>query len=213
MPTPSILLISKTDPPCRAAQRFLLAHAPDTLIVEGGRDEPLPDAVRRWSGEYLLSFLGPWIIPDSVLSRASIAAVNFHPGPPAYPGIGCYNFALYDEVEEYGVVCHQMAPRVDTGRIVRSVRFAVFPTDTVASLRERSLAYLLTLFYDVASELLRGQPLTWSGESWERPPYTRRELNALCVLTRDMNQREIARRVRATTYPGAPGAAFADERA
>jgi methionyl-tRNA formyltransferase len=211
MSTPSILLISKTDPPCRAAQRFLRAHAPETVIVEGHRDDPLPEVVRRWSGDYLLSFLGPWIVPPSVLSRASRAALNFHPGPPSYPGIGCYNFALYDQVDEYGVVCHEMAPRVDTGRIVECVRFAVFPTDTVESLRERSLAYLLTLFYDVSSQLLRGEPLTCSEESWTRPPYTRRELNELCVLTRDMDAQEIARRVRATTYPGAPGAVFADE--
>jgi methionyl-tRNA formyltransferase len=204
----SILLLSKTNDTCRAAQRFLRARAADCVIAEGERTDAPPDVVASWSGDYLVSFLGPWVVPVNLLARARRAAINFHPGPPEYPGIGCYNFALYDEVTEYGVTCHEMAARVDSGPIVRTVRFPIRHDDSVASLKDRSLAHMLTLFEDVVDGLVAGGALPRSGEQWTRRPYTRTELNELCRLVPGMSQREIDRRVRATTFPGSPGAYF-----
>ncbi|MEO8679074.1 MAG: formyltransferase family protein [Vicinamibacterales bacterium] len=206
----SILLITKPTEACREAQRFLRALAPDCVVLEGERTDAMPDLLRKWSGDYLFSFVGPWIVPAAALTGTRQAAWNFHPGPPAYPGIGCYNFALYDEAAEYGVTCHEMAPAVDTGRIVRVVRFPVFPEDTVALLKERSMAYLLVLFYDVVGALLKGVPPGVSDERWTRQPYTRQQLDALCRLDHGMSAAEIRRRVRATTFPGAPGPYFED---
>ena len=34
----------------------------------------------------------------------------------------------------------------------------------------------------------------------------RKELNALCEITPDMDEQEIKRRIRATSFPGMPGA-------
>ncbi len=204
----SILLLSKTNDTCRAAQRFLRARTANCVIVEGERTDAPPDAMRSWSGDYLVSFLGPWVLPAGVLAAASRAAINFHPGPPEYPGIGCYNFALYDEVAEYGVTCHEMAARVDSGPIVRTARFPLRYDDSVASLRDRSLTHMLALFEDVMDVLLAGGELPHSEERWTRRPYTRRELDELCRLLPDMSQREIDRRVRATTFPGSQGPYF-----
>ena len=205
----SILIVTKPTEICRAAQRFLRTVRPDCVIVEGERTEPIPAALRGWSGDVLISFVGPWIIPAEVLEKSRLA-LNFHPGPAEYPGIGCYNFALYDEAAEYGVTCHEMAPLVDRGRIVKTARFPVFPQDSVASLKERSMAHLLVLFYDVMAHVLSEGRVEYSAEQWKRLPYTRRELDALCRLTRDMTPREIERRVRATTFPGAPGPYYDD---
>jgi methionyl-tRNA formyltransferase len=75
------------------------------------------------------------------LDRAKHAAFNFHPGSPDYPGIGCLNFELYEEAREYGVTCHHMVPKVDTGGIIAVKHFAIFDSDCVASL----LARLMTI--------------------------------------------------------------------
>ena len=207
----SLLIVTKPTETCRAAQRFVQAAVPDCVIVEGDRTDPMPDALRNWSGDVLISFVGPWVIPASVLAGSRLA-LNFHPGPPEYPGIGCYNFALYDGAEQYGVTCHEMAPRVDSGRIVKTSRFPILAQDTVASLKERSMGYLLVLFYDVMAGVISRRALEYSGDQWTREPYTRRELDALCRLTRDMDAAEVKRRVRATTFPGAPGPYYDDER-
>lgn len=202
---PSILLLSKDTLWCHAAERFVRALVPEVVVCAGGRSDPLPGETVEWTGDYIISFLSPWIVPPDVLARARVAALNFHPAPPEYPGIGCYNFALYDGVDGYGVTCHHMAARVDSGPLVRVARFPVFPGDTVELLKERSMVFLLQLFYEVIATIVAGQPLPVSAESWTRRPYTRRELDALCRITPDMPRGEIDRRIRATTFPSAPG--------
>ncbi len=67
--------------------------------------------------KYIISFVSPWIIPENLLNSAQKAAINFHPGPPDYPGTGCYNFALYEGTKKYGVTAHHMEKKVDTGNI------------------------------------------------------------------------------------------------
>lgn len=203
---PTFLLLTKTSDWSRAAQRFLTQHAAEVLVVEGERQERRPAVLDAWEGDYLVSFLSPWVLPAPVLARARRGAINFHPAPPEYPGIGCYNFALYDGVAEYGVTAHHMAAAVDSGEVIRVTRFPILPTDSVSSLKERSMACLLPLFQDVMTDVLRGVPLARAAESWTRTPYTRRQLDALCRVTPDMTPEEIHRRVRATAFPGAPGA-------
>lgn len=201
----SILLLTKTTPWCDAARRFLVAHGRDVTVCEGDRGAAVPPEFETWSGDDIVSFLSPWIVPAHVCRRARRAAINFHPGPPEYPGIGCYNFALYDGVSEYGVTCHHMAPRVDTGEIIQVQRFSVLPNESVETLKDRAMTCLLTVFYDVMTRLVGDGSVAVSSEQWGRAPYTRRELDALCRITADMPPQEIDRRVRATVFPGAPG--------
>jgi methionyl-tRNA formyltransferase len=201
----AVLLLSKTTSWCQAAQRFMRINVPELLIVNGERGDQLPEVAKDWEGDYIVSFLSPWIIPQCLLSRARKSAINFHPGPPEYPGIGCYNFALYDEATTYGVTCHHMVAEVDAGPIIKVARFPLFPSDTIDSLKERSMIYLLTLFYEIGSSIVAKSDLPVSRETWKRKPYTRRELNSLCKLMPNMSPDEVRRRVRATSYPGYPG--------
>jgi methionyl-tRNA formyltransferase len=208
MNQPSVLFVSKKreDPLAQDALAFIPQHFRDAQIVLGTRGDPLPESIRGWRGDYLVSYLSPWIIPQCVLDKARVAAINFHPGPPEYPGIGCYNFAIYDRVATYGVTCHRMAAAVDTGRISAVRRFPVFPSDDVLSLAKRSSAHLLLLFYEVMSVILCGNPLPESDETWQRRPYTTPEMYDLFRITPEMPEAEVERRVKAAQYPGWPGA-------
>lgn len=141
-----------------------------------------------------------------MLARAKVAAINFHPGPPEYPGIGCTNFAIYNQESTFGITCHYMAAKVDTGEIIVVRRFPLFKTDSVYSLTQRCYAYVLTLFYEIVSSILEGNPLPKSEETWQRKPYKRKELNELCQISPNMNSEEIKKRIHATSFPGMPGA-------
>lgn len=201
----SILLLTKNTDWCVHAQNFLSTIAPETVVCAGNLGDPLPELASSWRGEYVVSFLSPWIIPAAILSNASKAAINFHPGPPEYPGIGCYNFALYDGVDRYGVTCHHMLAKVDTGSVIAASRFDLYPHDTVATLKDRSMNALLGLYYDICARIVRKEPLPTSEESWTRRPYTRSELNELGRITFSMTEDEIRRRYRAMNFPPYPG--------
>ncbi len=195
-----VLATRKGDPFCQQAEELVRGIHPDVIVAYPSDMETL-----GWieSGSRLISFLYPKVIPAHVLNRCA-GRFNFHPGPPEYPGIGCYNWALYDRAMEYGSTLHLMEKTPDTGKILAVDRFAIDPERmTVWGLRTITCARMLLLLADF---LRTGKEWPSVVEGWTRKPYTRAELDALCELTPDMSAEEMRRRIRATTYPGKPGA-------
>lgn len=198
-----IVLLTKTDRFSRQAQDFAKELFPDIEICEGVVGAPRPINLSQ-PGDVLLSFLSPWIVTAEELARFSLA-LNFHPASTDYPGSGCYNFALYDNAVEYGATCHHMLPQVDTGRVVDERRFPVLEDDTVETLKLRTTETMLAMFKEIAMIIASRAPLPVSHTHWSREPYTRRQLEALRILTEEMSPCEIRRRTRAIVYPGFPG--------
>ena len=182
------------------AGEFISLHFPDTLTIYGKRGEQFPKEAAEWEGDIIISYLSQWIIPENVLKKAAMMAINFHPGPPEYPGIGCTNFAVYDGVEEYGVTCHHMLAKVDTGKIISVKRFPVYKTDTVFSITQRCYALILHQCFEVFDCIIQEKPVPESNEHWTRKPFVRKELNRLCRITPDMPVEEMNRRIRATNF-------------
>jgi len=204
---PSILFIGKkNDFYCNCAQEFIQLHFPNHRIVLGLRGDDFPEDIKKWKGDYIISYLSPWIIPESLLKHANKANINFHPGPPEYPGIGCTNFAIYNQEQFFGITCHHMHPKVDTGKIIAVKRFPLYEQDTVYSLTQRCYSYILFLFYEIVSLIHENKSFPECEENWTRKPYKRKELNELCKIKPDMSYHEIKKRVRAVTFPNAPGA-------
>ncbi|WP_419786327.1 formyltransferase family protein [Pseudodesulfovibrio sp.] len=205
----SVLFLGKRDNPYAADAAVLVSQLfPDTTVVFTASGERPPEELRDWSGDWIFSYLCQWVVPQWLLDKAGKGALNFHPGPPQYPGIGCTNFAIYNGETEFGVTCHHMAARVDTGNVVAVSRFPLFPEDSVLSLTKRCYAHIAWLFNDIVCRIHAGEPLPQSDEHWTRKPYTRKELHEMCRLEFDMDETEIKRRVRATTFPNMPGPYF-----
>jgi len=201
MPKPSLLLLGKADDPdCARALEFCRKKFEQLSWRLGKWGDPLPEEIRRWSGDYIISYLSRWVVPGSLLERARKAAINFHPASPEYPGIGCNNFALYENAREYGVTCHHMAAKVDTGGIIAVRRFPIYPNDDVDALLKRTYENQIALFFEIVQLILAGKELPVSSEHWTRPPFTRAQFNELFTITPDMSSDEIARRVRAISY-------------
>lgn len=200
-PELSILFLGKKeDEHCAEALKFCQTNFNNVTACLGVWGEPLPQSASKWEGDYIISYLSRWVVPEGLIEKAKGAAFNFHPAPPEYPGIGCNNFALYEDATEYGVTCHHMEKTVDTGDIIAVKRFPISPTDDVASLLDRTYNIQLELFIEIVGGIASGKPLPTSDEKWTRKPFTRKEFNQLFLITPDMSREEIARRVRAVNY-------------
>ena len=198
---PGLLFIGKADDLySRIAAEYIRLHFEEVTIVFSKRTEPFPGNLLEWEGDIIISYLSQWIIPGSLLEKAKFGAINFHPGPPEYPGIGCTNFAVYNDEKEFGITCHHMLAKVDTGGVIAVRRFPVWENDTVYSITQRCYSEILHLFYELVGKILTGKELPVSQERWTRKPYTRKQLNELCELEPGMTREELARRVKATTY-------------
>jgi methionyl-tRNA formyltransferase len=155
--------------------------------------------------DYIISFLYTKIIPEDILKNARFAAINFHPGPPEYPGTGCYNLALYNNDKIFGTTCHHMLKKADSGKIISVKRFPLFESDTVGTLKERTMIYTILIFFELIYLIIEGKDLPRSKEEWKREPYTRKDLNKLLQIGLEMPKEEIDRRIRATACNNYPG--------
>jgi methionyl-tRNA formyltransferase len=199
--TDSVLFLGKKDDEyCDRALQFVEDNFENVTSYFSAWGEPMPEGIKNWSGDYLLSYLCRWVVPLSAIQAAQKGALNFHPASPDYPGIGCNNYALYDNASEYGATCHHMASKVDTGKIIAVKRFPVFATDDVSSLLRRTYEFQLVLFYEIVGKILNHQPLPEPDENWTRHPRSRKEFNELGIITPEMTADEVARRVRAVSY-------------
>lgn len=200
-------LFTKTDKPTvQDVADFLKGHFERVIIYQGKVTDPFPVDAFNDNPDILVSYLSAWVIPDEVLQKTRLYNINFHPGPPEYPGTGCTNFAIYNNEKEYGVTAHFMEKRVDTGKIIAIKRFALFDSDSVYSLSLKSYDAMLALFYEIIGDVLKNKKFPESGLTWKRKAYTRKELEELCRIDPGMSQQEVSRRIKATTYPGMPGA-------
>lgn len=197
----SILFIGKNqDPFSLQAATYLTEKFPDANVVWSSKSTPIPKELYSWKGEYLFSYLSQWIIPKPILDNVQHSAINWHPGSPDYPGIGCTNFAIYNEEKEFGITCHHMNPKVDTGKIIDVRYFPISENETVKSLTIKCYAHILASFLTILDHIESGKDLPQSDLNWTRKPYTRKQLNALCELKLDMDEIEVARRIKATTF-------------
>jgi methionyl-tRNA formyltransferase len=187
------------------AEEVLKSYFPSARVVLGWRGDAYPGPLCN-QVDILISFSSPWVVNESDLARVRRAALNFHPGSPRYPGIGCTNFAIYEEAQTYGPTCHYMEASVDSGPIISYTEFQVSHDETVWSLTNRTYAHMLAQFSDVLSLLVVSEMPDKSDISWERRPYTRRELESLAVFYDSDDLAEVQRRKKAMDFPKMPGA-------
>ena len=178
----------------RAARRYGLRLAGDDELCA----DPPEDV------DVVISFLFWKRIREPLLSLGRVGCLNFHPAPlPDLRGVGGYNVAVLERRRDWGVSCHFVDERLDTGDLVAVERFAIDPdTATAFSLDLASQERLLRLFQDVLGRALAGEELPRRPQGEGR--YVSRE--ELEELRRVRAGDDLERKVRAFWYPPWPGA-------
>jgi methionyl-tRNA formyltransferase len=176
----------------------LRGHNPHLTVLMIDRLEDLTalgsDVLRR---SRLIAFVTPVIVPKSILDQLGYGAVNFHPGPPSYPGWAPAHFALYDEADEFGATVHLMVEKVDAGPIIDLALFPIPPDTSVFGLEGMAYARLAFLFWRMARELACdvSLPAALSVE-WGNRKYSRSNYRAMCEIPLDISKSEFDRRMR-----------------
>ena len=68
----------------------------------------IPNKIKNKKYDFIISYLSAWVLSQKTLNNTKFMNINFHPGPPKYPGIGCFNFALFKNEKIYGATMHEM---------------------------------------------------------------------------------------------------------
>jgi methionyl-tRNA formyltransferase len=176
------------------AQRHGLPLVDDTALYA----DPPADV------DVVISFLFWKRIREPLVSLGRIGCLNFHPAPlPDLRGLGGYNVAILEGRDEWGVSCHFVDERFDTGDLVEVERFPIDPTrETAFSLDLASQERLFALFQRVMTRALAGEELARTPQG-EGRYVTREEFEA---LRRVRPGDDVERKLRAFWYPPHPGA-------
>lgn len=118
--------------------------------------EMMPADILAWRGDYMFSFRSPTVVPQSLLDRSAVAAVNFHPGPVDYPGSGAGSWALLEGATSFGVTAHLMEAKVDSGPVLAAESFPINGSENHIRLLKRTHETLHRLAVQVIPEILAG---------------------------------------------------------
>ena len=88
--------------------------------------------------DYLFSFRSYQILKRQTLKKINNLAINFHPGSPKYRGIGCTNFAIYNNEKIYGATAHLIDDKIDHGKIIDVVEFKIKEKDSLEKLLNKT---------------------------------------------------------------------------
>jgi methionyl-tRNA formyltransferase len=222
-----VVFLAKSKRSAACALDWLVAEGADVVAVVASepdaltRDEQRVDLVAERHGlplldvdelyadppgdvDVVISFLFWRLIREPLLSLGRIGCLNFHPAPlPDMRGVGGYNVAILEGMREWGVSCHFVDERFDTGDVVEVERFAIDPdAATALSLDLESQERLLGLFQRVMASALAGAELPRTpqgdGRYVDRAEFER--------LRRVRPGDDVGRKVRAFWYPPYPGA-------
>ncbi|WP_372425811.1 formyltransferase family protein [Salinarimonas chemoclinalis] len=156
----------------------------DVLLWDPG--DPYPTMIDDWEGDWIISYRGDFIFPERVYSRARKGAINFHPAPPRYRGLGSQHYAIYAGDKTYGSTCHHLARSVDTGDIIDVEEFDVAPGSTASTLRIHVGAACLQQYLRLLTRyILPGNPLPRSERRWGDRLYRQAEIDAWLAHMRE----------------------------
>jgi methionyl-tRNA formyltransferase len=195
------VVAAEPDPWVREPQRLDLAARRHglRLVPESELYAAPPPGV-----DLVISFLYPRLIREPLLSLGGIGCLNFHPAPlPDFRGVGGYNLAVLEGLGEWGVSCHFMDERFDTGDLVEVERFPIdADAHTAFSLDLQSGERLVALFGRVIDRVLAGEQLPRTPQG-EGRYISRDEFERLRVVGPGD---DLDRKLRAFWYPPYPGA-------
>lgn len=161
------------------------------------------DAAFATPVQLLISFGTSVIVPEAILLRPGLMAVNIHAASPEYPGRDPHHFAVFDGVIEYGATMHIMTRQVDAGPIIDVERFAVErdcpPVELLRRANEAGFVLLRRMFDSLRSSGRLPEPIT---AAWGTHRYTRSEFLELARIDCGMSADEVQRRLRAAAMPG-----------
>lgn len=151
--------------------------------------------------DYLISFLNSIYISKSVRKKIKINSFNFHPGPPEYPGFGCYNFALLDKVNFYGSTVHVINDKFDSGKIVNVKKFKIsykkFNLEKLIRKTHENIVQQAKVFIND----IQNKKLKIEGKlKWKKKSYTKKEFEIARQIKLSDSKKKILEKIKAFSY-------------
>jgi methionyl-tRNA formyltransferase len=179
-------------------QYFRIIHLfHDKLSYTKSQDEVCAEA------ECVISFLNVAKVGGIALTKPNI---NFHPGPPWYPGRGGTSFAIFNGQDKFGATAHRMTDKFDAGEIYYTTYFGIEPHETCETLRNVAHMACFELLRRFCAHVARtGEFPAPNGEKWSGKNYSLGAFREWMTVTDLSDIERIEKLVRACKHSRFPG--------
>jgi len=177
----------------------LVKQNPDCAVRPVDSRDKLEEALAEAAGTTrLLAFCTSVIVPQRILAALPGPSYNIHPGPPSFPGRHPESWGAYQGLATFGSTLHEMAPRVDEGRIIDVSWFEPPPGAGQLEFGYGAFRAALQLVLRWAAALAGDErPLPHSEHRWSGRKTTHADLEAMCRIGPEIDATEFERRRRA----------------
>jgi len=151
--------------------------------------------------DYLISFLNSVYISKSIRKKIKINSFNFHPGPPEYPGFGCYNFALLDKVNFYGSTIHEINDKFDNGKIVNVKKFKIsYEKFNLEKLIKKTHENIIKQAKDFINDVQNRKLKIDKSIKWKKKAYTKKEFEIAREIKLSDSKKNVLKKIKAFSY-------------
>lgn len=168
------------------------------------KKQKIPKNILSYKNDLIISYRSYFILNKKILLNTKYA-INFHPGPPEFRGVGCTNFAIYRGVKEYGVTCHIINNKIDSGKIIKTKFFDIGKNITLEALLNKThlemfrLAKAMIKKIDDEKYLLDNIKKS-KKYKWSKKYYNQNDLENLYKINLDFSKNKMIKVLRSTIF-------------
>ncbi len=170
--------------------------SPD-LIIGIKKTKDLHSTIKKFGKiETLISYGTSQIVSKDILERVNKVAVNLHAASPNYPGRDPHHFAIYDDVDDYGVTLHFMDEKVDSGNIIDVLYFPIPKETSGEDLLDLTEKYALKLLFKWLPYIVKGNVKNNSKFVWSGQKRGRKQFLMMTQLRSTISKEEIDKKIK-----------------
>jgi methionyl-tRNA formyltransferase len=179
-----------------------LYHVESSYLKEVLNKKLIPKKI-----DYIICFRSYYILDLEIINRAKYGAINFHPSPPKYRGVGGINYALYANDKYYGSTAHIIDRKIDNGNIIDVKNFKISKTDNLDSLLNKCHSNMLNQASLIVKQLKRNDVYLTNkikkSIKYRWGKYRNlKQLNDFYELNKDITKIELKKKIRLTVTRG-----------
>lgn len=188
-------------------KRFLLNNTSKLLYFESKKfNEKLKKKYLNLNYDYIICFRSFYILKKNLLKKVNKYAINFHPGPPEYRGVGAINHAFYNNSKFYGCTAHLINNKIDNGKIIDVKKFYINKKSNLSNVLNTTHKKMFNLALSTMKNLMKYPEYIKKKEienrniKWSKKLYNLRDLNSLYEIKKNIKKNDLSKKIRATKY-------------
>jgi methionyl-tRNA formyltransferase len=201
-----LLLGRKNDHSVSLLIKFLKKNSNKLVVVWSKHPKEkikFSDYVLKSKFDYIVSFRNFYIFKKNLIKNVKYAAINFHPSTPNYRGMGCVNYALFNNKKFYGSTAHLIDEKIDHGKIINVRRFKIKKEYSLQSLLNKTHSNMLTQAIKIFISLkkdpgnLKKMILKSKNEKWSKKVSNRKKMEKFYETENFISYKNLLRKIRA----------------